>query len=270
MVATVSQESQRTHRGSNLATKLAALAGASGAVLSGEAMAKVFYTPTAGVQAAQGIPGFTFTSPTDITLGDLRPPYAPGNFSVNMWDIDGNSSFDFVLLASNMFNTAAFLGPRNSAALWKSHDQPSVLGSLNHGAQVGPGVTDWGTASVTMTRKGTSNWLSIHGNSVWFTDNPGYFGFKFTDGVDLSTFYYGWGSLVVDFGGSPATPGQGFKIMQAYYQSVANTPILVGQVPGGSPVPELPANTSALSLLAFGAAGLEALRKRKQQASAVA
>ena len=94
--------------------------------------------------------------------------------------------------------------------------------------------------------------------SPGFTANvPGFFGFKFNDGVNLSDFYYGWGSLTIDL----LSPGQGFKITEAYYQSTPNTAIQVGDVPQAVPEP------SSMALLAAGAAGVAAWRARRKQPS---
>jgi hypothetical protein len=76
-----------------LRSKIAALAGATGAVAAGSAEA-VTYTPTAGVVAAQGIPGFSFVSPSNVTLGSLRPPATIG---ITTWDIDGAGAAEFNL-----------------------------------------------------------------------------------------------------------------------------------------------------------------------------
>ena len=66
--------------------------------------------PTAGVVAAQGIPGFSFAAPTTVTSGTLRPPASPGNTG---WDIDGNGQADFNLLHQNPAgNDQAFLIPQ--------------------------------------------------------------------------------------------------------------------------------------------------------------
>jgi hypothetical protein len=62
--------------------------------------------------------------------------------------------------------------------------------------------------------------------------------------------------MVVDL-----TPvGQGFKITEAYYNTVAGAGINVGAVP--VPVPE----PSSIALLAVGAAGVTAWRARRKQA----
>jgi hypothetical protein len=59
--------------------QLLTLAGAAGAaVIGGGEAAAVTYTPTAGVAAAQGIPGFSFVDATNVTLGNLRPPATIG------------------------------------------------------------------------------------------------------------------------------------------------------------------------------------------------
>lgn len=87
----------RQARSLSVGGKLAALTGAAGAALSGEAVAEgINYVPTAAVVAAQGIPGFSFDASTStLTPGTPRPPASEG--STNGWDVDDDGTDDFVL-----------------------------------------------------------------------------------------------------------------------------------------------------------------------------
>jgi hypothetical protein len=228
-----------------LSRKLAALAGATGAVAAGTAEA-VPYTPTAGVAAAQGIPGFSFVTSTNVTLGTLRPPASPGS---TVWDIDGVGGADFQLTHSNPFvgfTAARILQNQSSNSLLGSQGEGFYLQKLQTGFDVAGGVFG---SSVGLTFNG------VLGNATDFTlGDPGQFGFKFISGEFT---HYGWGSLVID--GSPV--GQGFQITEAYYQTTPGTPILVGQVPQAVPEP------SSMALLAIGAAGVTAWRARRKKAA---
>ena len=250
MVAANSTSGRRQPGGSNLSAKLAALAGASGAAVSGEAMATT-YVPTPGVQAAQGITGFTFTSPTNITSGTLRPPATIGTTA---WDVDGNSQVDFQLThTSSSSQWAGIQGhsvfPVAPNGLVQNNN--STLVNFASGAAI-DAAANW---------KGFFNSLTIDGanNNPTFTTNvPGFFGFRFKPDWNASDYYYGWGSLTIDLA-SPA--GQGYKITEAYYQSTPNTAIQVGQSPYAVPEP------SSLALLAIGSTGVAAWRTRRKRPS---
>ena len=241
----------RKHRVSNLSGKLAALAGASGAALSSDAMA-ITYTPTAGVLAAQGIPGFAYTSATNVTSGTLRPPASLG---YTPWDVDGNSQVDFQLTHTS------------SSSQWAGIQGHSVFPNAPNGLVQNNNsfLVNFGSAGAPVDAaaswRGFFNSLTIDGvnNAPGFTTGvPGFFGFRFKPDWNASDYYYGWGSLTIDL----ASPrGQGFKITEAYYQSTPNTAIQVGQAPNAVPEP------SSLVLLAIGSTGVAAWRTRRKQPS---
>ena len=248
-LASTSPSTPSAEKRGNLAGKLAALTGAAGAALAGEAAASPLYTRTVGVNAAVGIPGFTYNSPTDITPGTLRPPTSAG---ITNWDINGDGIDDLSL--RNSLSNRAFFVNAGTYPLAMVVGVDERLSSLSIGRRIGYGTSPfrWGMPMTT----GGVNHQSALDPAKWHTSSPGYFGFYFlaNDGPHL-----GWGSLTIDLAGA----GYGFKITEAYYQSIPNAAIEVGQVP----VPELPANTSAMALLAFGAAGLDAWRTRRKQAA---
>lgn len=244
------REGHARTRQSRVARRVAAVAGAAGAAIAGEAEAVgISYVPTAGVATAQNIPGFSFTAPSTVTSGTLRPP-STGSFG---WDVDGDGSNDFSLVnfsgLAGVFNALATAFPSNPNALLG----PGVYGLLNlvGNAAVGPAQA-W-TAGVpykNMTYQGVAN------NQADFTTNtPGYFGFRFAFNNNPTNYYYGWGGLTIDL----TAAGRGFKVTEAFYQSTPNTTINVGAVP--APVPE----PSTMVLLAAGAAGVTAWRSRKRK-----
>ena len=230
-----------------LGRKLAALAGATGAVAAGTAEA-VPYTPTAGVAAAQGIPGFSFVTSTNVTLGELRPPASLGS---TLWDIDGVGGAEFKL------ENGSFFGSTPGAALGPNLPANSLLGSVGEGLRLlnlAAGATVSSFYNFGGSRQAV---ITIDSNLASVIDfikgQPGQFGFRFSIGEFQ---HYGWGSLVID----GSTAGQGFKITEAYYQTAAGTPISVGQVPQAVPEP------SSMALLAIGAAGVTAWRARRKKA----
>lgn len=218
--------------------------------MAGEVHANgISYVPTAGVAAAQGIPGFSFTAPTTVTSGTLRPP-STGSFG---WDVDGDGSNDFSLINfsgfAGVFNAQATAFPSNPNALLG----PGVYGLLNlvGNAAVGPAQV-WSAVPPykNMTYQGVAN-----KQANFTTNTPGYFGFRFAFNNSPTNYYYGWGGLTIDL----TAAGQGFKVTEAFYQSTPNTTINVGAVP--APVPE----PSTMVLLAAGAAGVTAWRSRKRK-----
>lgn len=226
--------------------KIAALAGATGAVAAGTAEA-VPYTPAAGVAAAQGIPGFSFdTATTTATLGAFLPP-ATANTS-NDWDLDGDGNPDFRLFNSNATFQAGVLQVVNSNKLVLPatiNNEAYTFKNLATSSSVGPGSPlRSSNAFVTFFGAPAANWT---------LGQSGQFGFSFASG---GSTYYGWGSMVQT--GSPV--GQGFTITEAYYQTTAGSGILVGQVPQVVPEP------TGMVLLAIGSAGVMAWRSRRKQA----
>ena len=208
------------------------------------------YTPTAGVAAAQGIPGFSFnTSTNTATLGSLRPPATP-NTAV-AWDIDGVGAVDCQVKNSNPFTAVivARLGPLDYGnSLVGVQSEGLVLSNLAAGVAVN-NAQPFDFSSVPLTVNGRSIFLG--GN--FLEDTPGQFGFRF---VSDNNTHYGWGTLVFDY----LAAGRGFEITEAYYNTIPDAGINVGAVP--APVPE----PSSIALLAIGAAGVTAWRARRKRA----
>jgi len=219
------------------------LAGAGSALTAVTDAEAVTYTPTAGVVAAQGIPGFSFVDANNVTLGDLRGPASAGSIA---WDLDGSGGTNFSLVNKN--NNAGSLDalPNSNSVLFNANS----LQNIATGGTVGSTQSSWRGYSFQLTYG--NDVKSAGGN---FTKNvSGQFGFRFIEG---GSTYYGWASLLID-GLGAASGGQGFKITEAYYQSSPGTAINVGAVP----VPE----PTGIALLAIGSAGVLAWRARRKQA----
>lgn len=232
-----------SHSAARRGRKFAALAGATGALAAGTAEA-VPYTPTAGVAAAQNIPGFSFVTSTNVTLGVLEPPSVLNTSTV--WDVDGSGTPDYQLgKLKPSITTGARLGFLGQNKLQVVQGEGLYLQNLATNALVGPG-TQLRSTNIFVTMAGNIDF------ATGFTLNqPGQFGFSFSG---TGGTYFGWGSLVID--GTPT--GQGFKITEAYYNTAPGVGINVGAVP----VPE----PSSMALLAVGAAGVTAWRARRKQA----
>ena len=222
-------------RPSSLGRRLVALAGAGGALVAGAEAEAVTYTPTAGVVAAGGIPGFSFVDASNVTLGDLRGPAAAGAVG---WDVDGAGGDNFFLVNSvSLFGSLSGAGNSNSLLA----DPFGILQNIATGGAVGGLQATWRYQKMTLTYAGTTGALSVN----FSLGTSGQFGFRFTD---TGNTYYGWGSLLID----GQAIGQGFKITEAYYQSTPGTAIDVGAVP----VPE----PTGIALLALGSVGVMAWR----------
>ena len=249
------REDHARARQSRVARRVAAVAGAAGAAIAGEAEAVgITYVPTTGVVAAQGIPGFSFTAPLTVTSGTLRPPTSVG---VNGWDIDGNGQADFNL--ENYRSSAQFSGylvpllpfsTNPNGLLAGANTGKQNLLNLASAANIGPLAANWNNGKQWMTFAGLANQQSL-----FTTNQPGYFGFRFAFGNNANDYYYGWASVTIDILGG----GYGFKISEAFYQSTPNTGINAGAVPVAVPEP------SSMALLATGAAGVTAWRARRKK-----
>jgi len=122
-------------RPGHLKRRLAAVAGAAGAAAIGGAEAEaVIYTPTAGIAAAQGIPGFSFVDASSVTLGSLRPPATAG---VTTWDVDNNGTSDFQV--SNDSSSAEWVTCLNGAGINAAGN--TTMANIATGGLVGPALT---------------------------------------------------------------------------------------------------------------------------------
>lgn len=111
--------------------------------------------------------------------------------------------------------------------------------AINSGSNFGTGGKMYGYDTVNSSFSG-GQWSS--------SDAPGeYLGFYFGGTTDPQ---YGWAQIETM---ADAT-GSSFEVLDYAYETVPNTPIAAGQVP----------EPSALPLLVLGAAGLIALRRRRQ------
>ncbi len=238
--STISPSSSPDVRPSSLGRRLGALAGASVALVAGADAAGVTYTPTAGVVAAGGIPGFSFVDASNVTLGDLRGPASAGAVG---WDVDGAGGDNFFLVNSvSLFGSLSGAGNSNSLLA----DPFGILQNIATGGAVGALQATWRYLTMKLTYAGTTGALSVN----FSLGTSGQFGFRFTD---TGNTYYGWGSLLID----GQAIGQGFKITEAYYNTTPNASISVGQVPVVVPEP------SSMTLMALGAAGVVAWRSRR-------
>lgn len=240
---------------------------------------------TAGAVAALGQASaeatVVYVDDSPVTLGAFD-----GQGSTANWDVDGANGDDFQLwVRSSTFNSSFyfssqsffysnnFYGIVNFASRSYGGGQAlngrglvgpgGVRGSaLNQSFNVGPtlaGGYQWGLDGVSYrsAARADSNFQSSYGGSNFFgNEGPGIDFVNFQDGLNLLGFrfdsngdlLYGWAEVQIS--GSEVT------ITRWAYESDADTAIHVGTVP----------EPNALALLGMGAAGVLAMRRKRNTA----
>ena len=158
----------------------------------------------------------------------------------------------FVLgIASGGGNVSAFLSANKGLGLLRSATDVWKLAS---GAAISSGAGTFQSANGVVRFSATAGW---HGGD-FSAGQSGFAGVDFQTGTGLNQkTYYGWLRLVYTGG-----PPNSLTAVDWAYETTPGLAIHAGQTaePGGTPEP----GTAALSMLALGAAGVLALRRRKR------
>jgi hypothetical protein len=183
------------------------------------------------------------------------------------WDVDGSGGAEFRLKGRGASQVMLTSGGLNGRGLVRKGTTVTgggyvfsgyVFQNLRKNFVVGPTLAKgygFGSSGQTSRRLASvaSGVPQVAGTAVDFLNGVnGYFGFKFTNGVDL---FYGWAELNIE--GSKLA----YTISRWAYNDTPGGSIRVGQT-----IPE--PDTLSLTLLGLGAAGVRAWRQRRQALAA--
>ena len=145
------------------------------------------------------------------------------------------------------------MNPFSTTSLnWFNPTSPAG-GVYMRGTSTTPGNQPLGTLVDTFANYGSGSSTFGGAATQWQFNATNYIGFRFLNEAD-TLIHYGWASVLV--GATAIDPVR--SVQQIYYESQANTGITVGDTGSGVPEP------STAALLAAGAMGLLALRRRRQ------
>ena len=240
-------------------------------------------THTAGSLAVKGLTGAVALAGATQAYGAVvegNPPPSEVLHSTPIhtldherWDIDGNGTPD-LLLGANTFpgypqygittNSFGGFAGYNSTADTISQvvgyiKYAGLFGKVAYATSLAPGTTV-GPNSAFAYVSGNYNFLGAQQNNVaggQFANSTGIAGFKFLEDGQL---HYGYAEFNVTVTGSTNTDAScTITYLDSYYETAANTPIVVGAVPE-------PGSLAALAFGVAGAAGVAASRRRQHQA----
>ena len=154
------------------------------------------------------------------------------------WDLNFWSSTSFRVWANNAASP-------NDGVMATPAGSTTLVGALSAGTFV--------DSSQNFIR--TSNASVASGTGAFQVNANNYIGFRFLNEAD-GQLHYGWATISL----SGALNSAPRSIVEMWYESIANTGITVGDT-GATGVPE----PSSAALLALGAAGLAALRRRNRK-----
>jgi hypothetical protein len=218
-----------------------ALAGAGAIVVPPNAGASVIFTPAN-------------TTLNTSCVGSACSDFTAHTLNIDM-DNDSTSEFRLTVQASSAGNFAKMKGiPQGTGAGIYHTTNGFGYPALANGATIGPPPANFSYNSL------SSAFLNN------FTNKDAFLGVRFhlPSDANPADFYYGWIELssVQVINGAGQTDSMTLKGYA--YENTANTPIHAGDTGAGSGPTAPEPGTAGLMLLALGAGGLVAWRKRKQ------
>ena len=217
-------------------------------------MKKLNYTQKMGLTASSAAlfsPIVTHATPVYFDNSHAITVSYSGSVSAE-WDVDGGGVNDFTLFTGTSLSTSYIYldsnGGRNGRGLVKTGTDASTVNALNNGFVVGallPTGYNWGSGGQSL-RMLLSSSSSVGYDFKGAAMGSNFIGFRF-DKDDNGSTYYGWAEIFLD--------RNAVTIKQWAYDDVEGAAVAVPN----SAVPE----PSGLALLAGGAMGLSAWRRRK-------
>ena len=169
---------------------------------------------------------------------------SPNTLSV---DFDGGGNDALFTL------TATDIRLESSSSGWAYAADPGPVTRFDVASTIDSSLT-YQSASDQLIYFSDPDWKGNFGKSHLGT--PGYVGFRLDTG---SGYKYGWAQVEANGSGTTGSTSTSLILKDFAYENLLDTPIAAGDT-GISAVPE----PSSMALFALGAAGLAALRRRKQ------
>lgn len=177
----------------------------------------------------------------------------PNDISTIGWDVDGNGVDDFEISTTGTSTISYIKHFRgiNNAANQLVADAPHFrnLQALPLNFEVDATIAPYG-----FDDKAEALFAGVMAANGFTSGSPGFMGFQFDRAGNT---HFGWAEVTVTANGDPGT----IDVLQWAWEDTPNTSILAGATGSAAAVPE----PSSLGLLALGAVGVGAWRRRKTQ-----
>ncbi len=208
---------------------------------------------TAASAGAAAFTGALTTADASIVFvnynGQVVTDQVPGDnaFFATGFDLNGDSTTDFSLAVLNG-------RPSGGAAAAIAGAGGGIVGSASgaytYAFKLAPGYTIGSAAP--FRASGSMAFYNGYANSQWLNSSPGFLGLRFMIGGQT---VYGWARVSVAPNAPNSTSARNITIFDAAYET-SGAPIVAGAVPE-------PSTNACIGMLALGAIGLAAHRRRR-------